>query len=146
MSHMPDTTTANVSLSLQSDPTHEQQHHIILQKCLGWIGMFCCWLAVLADQLAYSESFSESRELLSCHCSLAGCRRGLGRHQTGNTQQVEAMDVYLMPFIKLPKSREVWTKLEKQGCPNSQTWDVNKLLWIRSAFSTRELAPLILSP
>lgn len=81
--------------------------------------MFCCWLAVQHDQLANWESFSESRELLSHHCSLAGCTRGLGRHQTGNSQQVEAMDVYLAPFIKPQKpDREIRTQIVKQGCPN----------------------------
>lgn len=70
----------------------------------GWRGMLWSWLAVQADQLANWESFSGSRELLSRHCSLAGCTRGLRRHQTGRTQQVEAMDVYLAPFIK-PKNQ-----------------------------------------
>lgn len=87
----------------------------------GWRGMFCSWLAVQADQLASRESFSRSRELLSRHCSLAGCTRGLGRHQTGNTQQVEAMDVYLAPFIKHQKpDREVGTRPVKQGCPDME--------------------------
>lgn len=84
-----------------------------------WRGMFCSWLPVQADQLANWESFWESRELLSHHCSLAGCTRGLGRHQTGNTQQVEAMDVYLAPFIKAQKpDREVRTQKVKQGSPS----------------------------
>lgn len=61
-------------------------------------------LAVQTDQLANWESFSRSRELLSHHCSLAGCTRGLGRHQTGSPKQVEAMDVYLKPFI-MPKNQ-----------------------------------------
>lgn len=81
--------------------------------------MFCSWLAVQADQLANWESFSGSRELLSRHCSLAGCTRGLGRHQTGSAQQVEAMDVYLAPFIKPKKpDGEVGARPVKQGYPN----------------------------
>lgn len=67
--------------------------------------MFWSRLAVRPDQLAHWESFSGSHELLSRHCSLAGCARGLGRHQTGSAQQVEAMDVYLAPFIK-PQNQE----------------------------------------
>lgn len=81
--------------------------------------MFCSWLAVQADQLASWESFSRSRELLSRHCSLVGCTRGLGRHQTGNAQQVEAMDVYLAPFIKTQKpDREVRTQPVETRLPN----------------------------
>lgn len=88
--------------SWQPIPTHPQQDHIILQKCMGERE---CSLAVwlsgrLAGSRATWDSFSGSRELLSCRCSLTGCTRRLGRQQTGNTQQVDAMAVYLSPFIR----------------------------------------------
>lgn len=88
-------------------PSHATSHHP--PKMPVWGGMFSSWLSVWIERLASWDSFSGSRELLSRHCSLAGCTRGLGRHQTGNAQQVEAMAVYLTPFIR-PKNQT-----EQQG-------------------------------
>lgn len=85
-------------------------------------------LAVQTDQLANWESFSRSRELLSHHCSLAGCTRGLGRHQTGSPKQVEAMDVYLKPFI-MPKNQT------EKSRPDSWNKAVPPIGWLPSSFS-----------
>lgn len=104
----------------------------------GWRGMLWSWLAVQADQLANWESFSGSRELLSRHCSLAGCTRGLRRHQTGRAQQVEAMDVYLAPFIN-PKNQT-----QKSG-PNQWNKALSCMLslggpsWVRSGLDGTRL-------
>lgn len=112
--------------------------------------MLCIRLAVQGDQLACRESFSESRELLSHNCSLAGCTRGLGRHQTGSARQVEAMDVYLVPFIKPPPPKTPEGEIGAQRAPGLESWrshsrDVNKPSWIRSVSTTQWLAAFVLS-
>lgn len=48
----------NISVALQFNPTHTQQHHIILQKCLGeqecsvagWLSRLTSWLTGIHSQ------------------------------------------------------------------------------------------------